>query len=106
MLEELRFDGRDVPEFSPPGIDLLESHPALHFHDAMSTLIRDIKRRSFGLSFVLLIDEFTDIFKEIRKERIPRQFMKAWKAIIEKRYFASVLVGQDIMPAFKGRLSE
>jgi hypothetical protein len=27
--------------------------------------------------------------------------MRAWKAIVEKRYFASVLVGQDIMPAFK-----
>ena len=41
------------------------------------------------------------IFKAIRNERIPREFMKAWKAIIEKGYFSSVLVGQDIMPAFK-----
>ena len=101
VLEELRFDGRDVPDFSPPGLDVLASHPTLLFHNAMSTLIRDVKRRSTHLTFVLLIDEFTDIFKEIRKERIPRQFMKAWKAIIERRYFASVLVGQDIMPAFK-----
>ena len=27
--------------------------------------------------------------------------MKTWKATIEKGYFSSVLVGQDIMPAFK-----
>lgn len=101
VLEELRFVGRDLPDFSPPGLDVLGSHPTSHFHKAMSTLIRDIKHRPTHLTFVLLIDEFTDIFKEIRKERIPRQFMKAWKAIIEKRYFASVLVGQDIMPAFK-----
>ena len=101
VLEELRFGGRDVPDFSPPGLDVLGSHPTLRFHNAMATLIRDIKRRSTQLTFVLLIDEFTDVFKEIRKDRVPRQFMKAWKSIIEKKYFASVLVGQDIMPAFK-----
>jgi hypothetical protein len=27
--------------------------------------------------------------------------MKVWKAIVEKKYFSSVLVGKDIMPAFK-----
>ena len=100
-LEEYRFEGKDVPEFSPPGIDTLKSDATLRFHDAMSSLIREMTRCSSNLQFILLIDEFTDIFKEIRKEKIPRQFMKAWKAIIEKRYFASVLVGQDIMPAFK-----
>lgn len=101
VLEERRFAGQDVPEFYPPGIQELEDHATLRFHDAMSLLVRARKRFSSGFSFVLLVDEFTDIFKEIRKGRIPREFMKAWKAIIEKRYFASVLVGQDIMPAFK-----
>ena len=100
-LEELRFDGRDVPAFSPPTIEEMESHPTLRFHDAMTPLVRDMRRRATPLDFVFLVDEFTDIFKEIRRERIPPQFMKAWKSIIEKRYFASVLVGQDIMPAFK-----
>ena len=100
-LEDLRFDDRDVPDFSPPGIDMLESHPALQFHDSMSSLARALRRHSSGLRLVLLIDEFTDIFKEIRRAHVPRSFMKAWKAIIEKKYFASVLVGQDIMPAFK-----
>ena len=101
VLEELRFEGRNVPEFSPLGVDTLTSNATLQFHDTMSSLVRALARRSFNLEFVLLIDEFTDIFKEIRKERIPREFMKAWKAIIEKRYFSLVLVGQDIMPAFK-----
>ena len=101
VLEDFRFQGQDVPEFSPPEIDRLKSDATLRFHDAMSSLFRSIARRFSNLKFVLLIDEFTDVFKEIRKERIPREFMKAWKAIIEKRYFASVLVGQDIMPAFK-----
>ena len=100
-LEDLRLEGKDVPEFSVLDIETLKSDATLRFHDAMSSLARAIVRSSFNLKFILLIDEFTDIFKEIRKEKIPRQFMKAWKAIIEKRYFASVLVGQDIMPAFK-----
>ena len=100
-LEELRFDGRDVPDFSPPSIEEMESHPTLRFHNAMTPLVRAMKRRSAPLDFVFLVDEFTDIFKEIRRDRIPPQFMKAWKSIIEKKYFASVLVGQDVMPAFK-----
>ena len=100
-LEKLQFDGRDVPDFSPPGIEALESHATPRFHDAMSCLVRAMRRGPSVLKLILLVDEFTDIFKEIRKERIPREFMKAWKAIIEKKYFASVLVGQDIMPAFK-----
>ena len=101
VLEDFRFHGKKVPEFSPPEIDTLKSDATLHFHDTMSSLFRSITRRFSNLKFVLLVDEFTDVFKEIRKERIPREFMKAWKAIIEKRYFTSVLVGQDIMPAFK-----
>lgn len=102
-LEELRVDGRDVPDFLPPSIEEMESHPTLRFHKAMTPLVRDMRRRHVPLEFVFLVDEFTDIFKEIGRERIPPQFMKAWKAIIEKKYFASVLVGQDIMPAFKER---
>jgi hypothetical protein len=100
-LEELRFAGRSVPSFSPPGLDALSSNATLRFHDAMLPLVRELKRNSSPLSLVLLVDEFTDIFKEIRRDRVPSEFMKAWKAIVEKKYFASVLVGQDIMPAFK-----
>ncbi len=100
-LEDLRIDGRDVPDFKPPAIDEMESHPTLRFHHAMTSLMRAMRRHPSDLKFVFLIDEFTDIFKEIRRDRIPPQFMKAWKAIMEKKYFASVLVGQDIMPAFK-----
>ena len=101
VLEELQFAGENVPEFSPPDIDALKTDATLRFHDQMSSLVRTMARHSSNLKFVLLIDEFTDVFKEIRKNRIPREFMKAWKAIIERKYFTSVLVGQDVMPAFK-----
>jgi len=101
VLEELRFDGRYIPDFAPPEIDEMESHPETRFHGALTSLVRDMRRHPSRLSFVFLVDEFTDIFKEIKRGRIPSQFMKTWKAIIEKKYFSSVLVGQDIMPAFK-----
>ncbi len=101
VLEDLRLDGRSVPELSPPRIDEMHSNATLRFHQIMSGLVREMRRRSSGLHIVLLIDEFTEVFKAIRSERVPREFMKAWKAIIEKGYFSSVLVGQDIMPAFK-----
>ena len=101
VLEDLRFEGREVPELSPPRIDEMHSNATLRFHQVMSGYFREMRRRSSGLHIVLLIDEFTEIFKAIRNERIPREFMKVWKAIIEKGYFSSVLVGQDIMPAFK-----
>ena len=101
VLEDLRLEGGDVPELSPPRIDEMYSNATLRFHQVMSGLVREMSRRSSGLHIVLLIDEFTEIFKATRNERIPREFMKAWKAIIEKGYFSSVLVGQDIMPAFK-----
>ena len=101
VLEDLRLEGRDVPELSPPRIDEMHSNAALRFLQVMSDLVRAMRRRSPGLHIVLLIDEFTEIFKAVRNKRIPREFMKAWKAIIEKGYFSSVLVGQDIMPAFK-----
>ena len=39
-LEEFRFQGRNVPEFSSLGIDALKSDATLRFHDTMSSLIR------------------------------------------------------------------
>lgn len=102
-LEEIRYGGGSAPDFSGPQLADLETHPTLRFHDLMSGLNRQMRRTDdkSRLYFVLLIDEFTDVFKQILKGGIAPEFMKAWKAVVEKRYFASVLVGQDIMPAFK-----
>lgn len=86
-----------------PSLESMQQQPTLRFHEAMSGLTRT-HRRSCGsdeLRLILLIDEFTEIYKQILRGIVPGGFMRAWKAIVEKRYFASVLVGQDIMPAFK-----
>lgn len=49
---------------------------------------------------VILLDEFTYLYNEIVKGRLPDNFMKAWKAILEKGYFSSIVSGQDFMPKF------
>ncbi|NMF61187.1 hypothetical protein HC246_24980 [Pseudanabaena yagii GIHE-NHR1] len=49
---------------------------------------------------MLLIDEFSYIYGEIKRNQIPDTFMKSWKALLEKRYFGAILVGQDVMPQF------
>lgn len=53
-----------------------------------------------GAHIVLLIDEFTHLYKQIRGNRVPDTFMQAWKGMYEKRYFSSVIVGTDVMPEF------
>ncbi|HLA81904.1 MAG TPA: ATP-binding protein, partial [Thermoleophilia bacterium] len=102
-LGDLREADAAIPSFTCPSLSELRDQPMLRFHEAMGGLGRELRRvggdRRLGL--VLLIDEFTEVFKQIRKGIIRPEFMKAWKAVVEKRYFASVLVGQDIMPAFK-----
>ena len=102
-LEELRFKGCSVPDLESPKLEDIRTYPSLRFHESMSNLQRQIRRMDGGnkFKFILLIDEFTDIYKQIKKGKIAAEFMKTWKSIVEKRYFSSILVGQDIMPAFK-----
>lgn len=102
-LADLRTANASIPSFACPSLSELREHAALRFHDAMGNLGRELRSAAVDhrLSIVLLIDEFTEVFKQIRKGIVRPEFMKTWKAVVEKRYFASVLVGQDIMPAFK-----
>jgi tetratricopeptide (TPR) repeat protein len=102
-LEDRRDDGSWYSQFAPPTLEEMKTHPTVRFHEVMGTLIRGMRRAGDKEQhrLVLLIDEFTEVYKQIRKHIIPEGFMRAWKAVVEKRYFASVLVGQDIMPAFK-----
>lgn len=93
--------------FKSPTRTDLERNPTMEFHAAMRELTRKLgtDRPEARPRLVLLIDEFTEIYKQIKKKAISPGFMKAWKGIVEKHYFASVLVGQDIMPNFKASFS-
>ncbi|MGH9437522.1 MAG: AAA family ATPase, partial [Terriglobia bacterium] len=96
--------GSAVADFPQPELSTFEHYPTLRFHETVEALLQRIHRPGLPrLNIVLLIDEFTEIFKQIKRDPplISPEFMKAWKSIVEKRYFSSVLVGQDIMPTFK-----
>lgn len=49
---------------------------------------------------VFLLDEFTYIYTGIQSGNIDPNFMKAWKSLVEKKYFAFILSGIDEMPEF------
>lgn len=54
-------------------------------------------------NLVVMIDEFTYLYTEIKKGNISPSIMKQWKAITqnERAQFSVVLVGQDVVPSFK-----
>ena len=66
--------------------------------------MRWIKRRVckfFGKELLLVIDEFTHMYRHINEEREELTvFMDNWKKLIEEDVFKSVLIGQDTMPNF------
>ncbi len=105
VIEDEVYVGRPRIEFLLPQIQDFMSHPSILFHQIMSNFQRGCKRDDQWQDsrIMLLIDEFTDIYKETLRGNIPETFMKNWKALIEKQYFGAVLVGQDVMPKFKAR---
>lgn len=98
----------DSPEIGKPDIEEpfyqdFKEEPVLTFDAWMKKLKRSCsilpewqKRR-----FVIMVDEFTYLYTAIVQNKISSDFMKTWKALVEKRYFSAVLVGQDVMPKFK-----
>lgn len=52
---------------------------------------------------IVMIDEFTYLYTEIKKGRVSDTIMQQWKAVTqtEKARFSVVLVGQDVVPSFK-----
>lgn len=65
------------------------------FMDRVSTQIRLMDKM-----IVLLIDEFSAIYTAIREQRMPKNFMQIWKALLEKYKFFAVCFGQDDTPSF------
>ncbi|MBK6842817.1 MAG: tetratricopeptide repeat protein [Gemmatimonadetes bacterium] len=101
-FESKRASGESAPQLAVPHLAELGESPVIAFHDRMMDYMLAIHRwHNNPPRVVLLVDEFTDVYSAIRSGRIERQFMRAWKSIVEKGYFASVLVGNDTMPAFK-----
>lgn len=79
--------------------------PLLYFKQIFEEYKRQTSRYDDWrkLRLVILIDEFSYIYDQIITGRIPEQFMKNWKALLQENYFSAVLTGQDVMPKFKQR---
>jgi lipopolysaccharide biosynthesis regulator YciM len=93
----------NIPKYIAPDYASLNEAPAIMFNDQIKNLKREFSKYPEWSSkkIVLLIDEFTYIYTAIQKEYLSEQFMKTWKSFLEKGFFTSVLIGQDIMPKFK-----
>jgi len=92
-----------VPQYKAPEYKELDDVPTILFNDQIKLINREFKKYPNWETkkLVLLIDEFTYIYTAIKKEHLSEQFMKTWKSFLEKGFFNSVLIGQDIMPKFK-----
>ncbi len=91
------------PSFTAPTLSELKEAPSLIFNDYMKQFRKECSVTSGwqNKKLVLLIDEFTYIYTAIQKNFLSDQFMKTWKSFVEKSFFTSILIGQDIMPKFK-----
>ncbi|EDN71325.1 conserved hypothetical protein [Beggiatoa sp. PS] len=104
-FEDLADNGYPQVSIKRPALAQLQESPELTFHDYMEGLRKILKQETVyqNAKIILFIDEFTYVYGEFMKERIPDTFMKFWKAILQKGYFGSVIVGQDTMPRFIAR---
>ena len=99
LVEDEGLTGGPPPE---PDIEQIRLAPQLKFTDYMTRLQKWLKGvpELSDSQLVLLIDEFSVIHKEIRNGNLPEDFMKGWKAMLERGFFRCVLVGNDLMPRF------
>ena len=106
-LENLEEDGYEIPIFNRPNISELEKYPESIFNETLKRFIKSMKKLNSwkNKKLVILIDEFTYVYTSIKKGELNSNFMKSWKAFIEKNYFSAVLIGQDVAPKFKEEFS-
>jgi tetratricopeptide (TPR) repeat protein len=103
-LEDLADDGYprlDIPE--PRLKEFTESSaPQILFDDYMADARQRMQKSPVYQDWrlVLLLDEFTMLYSAILRGDVLRGFMKSWKAMLESNLFSSVVVGNDLMPAF------
>lgn len=101
-LDDMRDLDMDVPAFKAPSLSELKEAPSIIFNEALRNFNKSISKLPSwsNKKLILLLDEFTYIYTAIQKNILSNEFMKSWKSFLEKGYFTSVLIGQDIMPKF------
>lgn len=108
-LKMMREDGDIAPEFTVPSKeDFIKEdldNPVVPFTKYMRAFNRACQR-TLGWEnkrLVVLIDEFTYMYGAIKAGVILPTIMQQWKAVTQddRATFSVVLVGQDVIPAFK-----
>ena len=101
-INKLNSLGEVVPDIGKTNLKELMLNPPIVFYDRLNEI-----KTSFNKSIewrdkklVLIIDEFTYIFYQIKKGTISQTFMQNWKAFIEDGGFSVVVSGQDTMKQF------
>ena len=108
-LEFIEFDGGAIPEFEIPSYADFknedEDNPLNTFTKYVIKFKLSCKKTDGwqNKNLVVMIDEFTYLYTEIKKGKISPSIMKQWKAVTqnERAQFSVVLVGQDVVPSFK-----
>lgn len=101
-LRKLKVSGINVPDIGRTNLKDLLANPMLIFYDRLSyikeafLLIEEWKNKKL----ILIIDEFTYIYYQIKLGNISPTFMQNWKAFVEDGGFSLVLSGQDTMTNF------
>jgi len=105
----LSIDGNIVPNFSIPSRNEFiaedEDNPVETFSKYMQ-LFKLACNNTTGWKnrrLVVMIDEFTYMYGAIKMNTISNSIMQQWKAVTQDplTQFSAVLVGQDVVPAFK-----
>lgn len=101
-INRLKSLGETVPDIGKTDLKELMLNPPIVFYDRLNEIklafSENAKWRDKKL--VLIIDEFTYIYYQIKKGTISQTFMQNWKAFIEDGGFSVVVSGQDTMKQF------
>ena len=109
-LKFIEFEGNsNVPVFDIPNLSAFKAedeYNPLNTFTKYMTLFKMSCRRTEGWAdknLIVMIDEFTYLYTEIKRGHISSTIMKQWKAVTqnERAQFSVVLVGQDVVPSFK-----
>ena len=108
-LDNMEFDGEVVPEFDLPKLSEFIAEDELNPLNTFTSYMMKFKRACKSTegwqekNLVVMIDEFTYLYTEIKNGHISPSIMKQWKAVTQndRAQFSVVLVGQDVVPSFK-----
>ncbi|MBL0301717.1 MAG: hypothetical protein IPP61_05070 [Cytophagaceae bacterium] len=101
-INRLKSLGEIVPEIGKTNLKELMLNPPIVFYDRLNEIKLAFSEHDEwrDKKLVLIIDEFTYIYYQIKKGTISQTFMQNWKAFIEDGGFSVVVSGQDTMKQF------